>query len=260
MRDEIQPKRNHATTVNPAIFFFLLTTIHAATVNWTGGPEDTFFCGYKWDDSGCLQRQHCPSGRNEECEFHSEGQKCFANSPCDAQYGDGAGWIPGKDYRPPAISPAVPLTPRPTYTGVSDNPIDHRWCGKGLDEAKSCVQHCPSGEASECPQGMICFPDITACDARNIVPDTMRPTPEITPAPTLSMPPAGGPTPIPTDMPFEPPDPLPFPSDDPTDHWFWCVVIFVHSCSFDSPASFLHNISLHDAFIYYLEQQRNWTR
>lgn len=71
----------------------------------------------------------------------------------------------------------------------------------GLDEAKTCVQHCPSGKVDECPQGMICFPDITQCDARNIVPDTMRPTPEITPAPTMTMPPFGGPTPIPTDMP-----------------------------------------------------------
>ena len=121
-------------------------------------------------------------------------------------------------------SPAVPATPRPTYTGVSDNPADHRWCGVGLDEAKTCVQHCPGGKTTECPHGMICFPDITQCDGRNVVPDTPWPTMEVTPAPTLTMPPVGGPTPIPTDMPIEPPDPLPFPSDDPTDHWFWYVL------------------------------------
>jgi hypothetical protein len=223
-------KSNHASAqVNSTILLLLLSTIHAATVEWTGGPEDTFFCGFKWDEEGCLQRQHCPSGRNEECEFFEEGQKCFANSPCDARYGDGSGWVPGKDFKPPMNSPSVPLTPRPTYTGVSDDPTDHMWCGVGLDEARTCVQHCPSGKVEECPQGMICFPDITACDARNIVPDTMRPTPEITPAPTLTMPPMGGPTPIPTDMPIEPPDPLPFPSDDPSDHWFWCVSVSCRS-------------------------------
>lgn len=91
-----------------------------------------------------------------------------------------------------------------------------------------------SNTIADCPQGMICFPDITACDARNIVPDTYRPTREITPAPTLTMPPMGGPTPIPTDMPIGPPDPLPFPSDDPTDHWFWCVAF--HDSLICSPA------------------------
>lgn len=107
-----------STTIRCIALFF--TRANSATVPWTGGPEDTFFCGYKWDEGNCLQRQHCPSGRNEECEFHAEGQKCFANSPCDARYGDGSGWVPGKEYSPPMNSPSVPLTPRPTYTGVSD--------------------------------------------------------------------------------------------------------------------------------------------
>jgi hypothetical protein len=44
-------------------------------------------------------------------------------------------------------SPSVPRTDRPTYTGVSEDPSDHRWCGSGLDEAATCLQHCPSGKA-----------------------------------------------------------------------------------------------------------------
>ena len=140
---------NHAP--NPIVFPLLLictiTITLAATVSWTGGIEDTFFCGFKWDEGNCLNRQHCPTGFNEECEFHAEGQKCFANSPCDARYGDGSGWVSGKDYKPPAGNPGVPLTPRPTYTGISEDKTDHYWCGKGLDEAKTCVQHCPSGKA-----------------------------------------------------------------------------------------------------------------
>ena len=79
---------------------------------------------------------------------------------------------------------------------------------------------------------MICFPDITSCDARNIPPDTLIPTLKVTPAPTISLAPLG-PTPIPTDMPIEPPDPLPFPSDDPTDHWFWCVGYLISCMLFD---------------------------
>eukprot|EP00804_Cyclotella_cryptica_P010703 CCRYP_005498-RC/>CCRYP_005498-RC protein AED:0.05 eAED:0.05 QI:373/0.81/0.91/1/0.54/0.58/12/4229/1098 len=248
------PKTHHApSTISPIILLlavvsfslFLSTAQDSATPAWTGGPEDTFFCGYKWDDPDCLTRQHCPSGQNEECELFADGQKCFANSPCDTRYGDGSGFVPGQavatsnsSVSSPMATPSTPVTPRPTFTGVSDDPTDHRWCGVGLDEAKTCVQHCPSGETSECPQGMICFPDITECDARNIPPDTLRPTEKVTPAPTISLPPLG-PTKIPTDMPIPPPDPLPYPSDDPTDHWFCGVGIddANNKCSLHCPSA-----------------------
>ena len=157
-------KSHHAPpTISPIILLltvvsfslFLTAAQNSTTRTWTGGPEDTFFCGYKWDDPDCLTRQHCPSGRNEECELFADGQKCFANSPCDTRYGDGSGFVPGQAVTTsnssisPMASPASSGTPRPAYTGVSDDPTDHRWCGVGLDEAMTCLQHCPSGETCE---------------------------------------------------------------------------------------------------------------
>ena len=118
------------------------------------GPEDHFFCGYKWDDPGCQSRQHCPSGRSEECEGSMDGVKCFANTNCDTRYGDGDYFVPGQ---PPKQSPAGGSN-RPTYSGMSENATDYYWCGVSLEDAADmCDTHCPSGASSECPHGKICF-------------------------------------------------------------------------------------------------------
>mmetsp|Transcript_47574 Transcript_47574/g.101088 ORF Transcript_47574/g.101088 Transcript_47574/m.101088 type:complete len:1167 (+) Transcript_47574:165-3665(+) len=183
---------------------------------WTNGPEDRFFCGYKWDDPDCRSRQHCPSGESEECEGHEElGLKCFANTNCDTRFGDGDWFVSGE---PPKQSPGG--TERPTYSGRSDDDTDYYWCGVGMDDARNkCGKfenHCPGGASSECPPGNICYHNIYSCDARNLAPPTASP---ITNSPTSAPIPAG-PTKIPTEMPFGPPDPLPYPSVDPTDHWF----------------------------------------
>lgn len=175
---------------------------------WTNGPEDRFFCGFKWDDKDCQKRQHCPSGRSEDCEGFENGIKCFANTNCDTRYGDGDWFVPGQ---PPRQSPGG--TSRPTYGEKSDDKTDHYWCGVGMDDARNqCGTHCPGGTSSECPPGNICYHDIYTCDARNLHPPT--------PYPTYSMPPSmgpmeQGPTKIPTEMPIGPPDPL-GPSSDLT--------------------------------------------
>ena len=91
----------------------------------TNGPEDKFFCGWNWDDDDCAERQHCPSGRDDECDGEPWGMKCFANTDCDVKVGDGLWYMglePGERPRPPRPSPGG--TERPVY-GKSDNPSDH---------------------------------------------------------------------------------------------------------------------------------------
>jgi len=183
---------------------------------WTNGPEDRFFCGYKWDDKDCRSRQHCPSGMSSECEFEDLGMKCFANTQCDTRFGHGDWFVSGKAPNQ-APGGGGGGSSRPTYTGKSDNPIDHYWCGVGLEDANSkCGVPCPGGVSSECPQGNACYHDVYDCDARNLPPPTPTPT---------SLPPSGSPvikdapTKYPTDMPIEPPPPLGT-SEDSTDHWF----------------------------------------
>ena len=152
------------TTIYKALVIYLIFI--AATISsyyivanaavWTNGPEDRFFCGIKWDDANCQSRQHCPSGRSEECEGHEDGVKCFANTNCDTRYGDGDWYVPGK---PPKQSPGG--TERPTFDGQSEEASDHYWCGVGLDDAKeSCGTHCPSGTSSDCPQGNVCYHNV----------------------------------------------------------------------------------------------------
>ena len=47
----------------------------------------------------------------------------------------------------------------------SEDRTRHYFCGKDWhDAAKECRQHCPSGSASDCPNGEICYAD-TPCDA-----------------------------------------------------------------------------------------------
>ncbi|KAL3776900.1 hypothetical protein ACHAW5_011022 [Stephanodiscus triporus] len=210
------------TIVRIALCYVLLFGMRDFANAFTNGPEDKYFCGWKWDDADCQSRQHCPTGRSEECDGFDEGVKCFANSQCDAKLGHGAGFVPGE---PPKQSPGG--TSRPTFTGKSDNITDHYWCGVGLDDAiNKCGVHCPSGTSNECPQGHICYHDVLACDARNIVhpaPPSISPKnalPTLTPGTTLSPATTSSPTMIPTDEPIGPPDPLTYPSDDPTDHWF----------------------------------------
>jgi len=145
------------------------------SAEWTNGPEDRFFCGMKWDDEDCQGRQHCPSGRSEECEGNEDGVKCFANTNCDTRYGHGD-WFQGYTNTTGAGAAATNTTgaaapkqspggtPRPTYTGQSDDPSDHYWCGVSLDDARNnCGKyfyHCPGGTSDECPQGNICFHDV----------------------------------------------------------------------------------------------------
>lgn len=150
---------NTATNLNLLALYILLFGFFVDSATWTGGPEDNFFCGYKWDDSDCQKRQHCPSGRDEFCEGFEDGIKCFANTNCDTKFGHGDWFVPGQA---PNQSPG--RTDRPTYTGKSDNATDHYWCGVGLEDAKnrcgSFDTWCPSGDSGECPQGSACYPDM----------------------------------------------------------------------------------------------------
>ena len=150
------------------------TAVKAAV--WTNGPEDRYFCGYKWDDKDCRTRQHCPSGMSSECEFEDLGMKCFANTQCDTRFGHGDWFVSGKAPNQ-APGGGGGGSSRPTYTGRSDNPIDHYWCGVGLADANSkCGVPCPGGVSSECPQGNACYHDVYDCDARNLPPPTPSPT------------------------------------------------------------------------------------
>ena len=147
-------KRNIAIICNAfSVLIFSLVVGMNDSANFTMGPEDRYFCGLKWDDPGCQSRQHCPTGRNEECEGFADGVKCFANTNCDTRYGDGDYFVPGQA---PKESPGA--SNRPTYSGISENATDHYWCGVSLDNAADmCDTHCPSGSSSECPHGKICF-------------------------------------------------------------------------------------------------------
>lgn len=218
---------NLRRTISPLIACLLLSILvslqfiltRGATPVSTNGPEDKFFCGWSWDDEDCASRQHCPSGRSEECDGFEEGQKCFANTECDVKVGHGswyAGLEPGAQRpRPPRPSPGG--TERPVY-GRSDDPTDHYFCGISMDDAiNKCATHCPSGQSVECPHGELCFFDVDSCNAKNMITPTLWPT---YPLPTRSPISGTTPTKIPTEMPIPPPDPLDYPSDDLTDHWF----------------------------------------
>ena len=160
------PRRKHSRPSkrrNIVVFFHTLSMLilsllfgtndFASAANWTMGPEDHFFCGYKWDDPGCQTRQHCPTGRSEECEGSTDGVKCFANTNCDTRYGDGDWFVPGQA---PKQSPGG--TSRPSFSEMSENVTDYYWCGTTLDNAaEMCDTHCPSGSSSDCPFGKICF-------------------------------------------------------------------------------------------------------
>ena len=153
------------TTMNKSSFLYLLLSsstkiiLPTQSAIWINGPEDRFFCGYKWDDDNCQSRQHCPTGQSEECEGNDEdGIKCFANTNCDTRHGDGDWFVSGETV--PKQSPTGGSS-KPTYTGKSPLKTDHYWCGVGLDDAKSkCGVHCPKGTSGECPQGEICYHEV----------------------------------------------------------------------------------------------------
>jgi hypothetical protein len=225
-------QRRRRRTISPLLAYLLLSILLSLQfilvrgITSTNGPEDKFFCGWNWDDEDCASRQHCPSGRSEECDGFEEGQKCFANTECDVKLGHGEWYTelpPGQRPRPPRPSPGG--TERPVY-GKSEDPTDHYFCGVSLDDAiNRCGTHCPSGMSAHCPHGELCFFDVWSCNVKNMIPPTLWPTVE---PPTRS--PFSGPTKIPTEMPIPPPEPLKFPSDDLTDHWF-CGESIMHANS-----------------------------
>lgn len=217
-------RRRRRLPVSPLIAFLSLSiTLSLQFILVSGNslakntPEDKFFCGWTWDDEDCQKRQHCPSGKDEDCDAFEFGMKCFANTECDVKKGDGSWYEPYEpgDPRPRPPRPSPGGTERPVY-GKSDNPSDHYFCGKSFDDANNkCANHCPSGMSAHCPYGELCFFDVHACNVKNMVTPTNWPT---WPPPTRS--PHSGPTKIPTEMPIPPPEPLDYPSDDLTDHWF----------------------------------------
>ena len=191
-------------------------------ITWNNGPEDKFFCGFKWDDPDCSHRQNCRTGKHEECEGFAFGEKCFANTNCDTKYGGGHSFVPGMydvtysptpvptlnenaptmasmTLRPTIIPTEVPIRPPDPLPMPSDDLTDHWFCGFGIDNANEhCAVHCPN--ANECPVGQICYFG-TSCDARTFAPTppptrrpTNQPTPRPTSSPTSSMPPSTSPT------------------------------------------------------------------
>ena len=154
-------RRGTATVLAYILSYVLIFGTRDAAYAFTNGPEDKFFCGLKWDDaSDCQSRQHCPTGRSEECEGFEEGVKCFANTACDAKLGHGEWFVPGQypvSGGSPVQSPGG--TSRPTFTGTSLNITDHYWCNVPLADPK-CEVHCPGGTSGECPNGEICFHDV----------------------------------------------------------------------------------------------------
>ena len=51
-----------------------------------------YFCGTSWGDASenCNDRQHCPSGTDDECE--TDGHICFGGTTCDSMQGHGNGF------------------------------------------------------------------------------------------------------------------------------------------------------------------------
>eukprot|EP00804_Cyclotella_cryptica_P024481 CCRYP_017569-RA/>CCRYP_017569-RA protein AED:0.02 eAED:0.02 QI:244/1/1/1/1/1/2/6/1001 len=66
----------------------ILAVLIAALLQFAHSSDHNF-CGESWEDasSSCQDRQHCPSGSDEECTV--SGQICFADTLCDASKGDG---------------------------------------------------------------------------------------------------------------------------------------------------------------------------
>lgn len=69
-----------------------LTTGHVDMLHKAAKKQDTtapsadrtrhYFCGADWHDAASKCGVHCPKGQSEECP---EGERCYADTPCDAQ-------------------------------------------------------------------------------------------------------------------------------------------------------------------------------
>lgn len=109
------------------LFLVALPPIRAQESN----PNNNF-CGASWDDASanCPERQHCPSGTDDECE--TDGHICYGGTLCDASKGDGSKF-------------AFANVP---YDDISNT----RFCGAAWSDALegcSIETHCPS-ESKRC--------------------------------------------------------------------------------------------------------------
>eukprot|EP00569_Conticribra_weissflogii_P001410 CAMPEP_0171353888 /NCGR_PEP_ID=MMETSP0878-20121228/44424_1 /TAXON_ID=67004 /ORGANISM="Thalassiosira weissflogii, Strain CCMP1336" /LENGTH=905 /DNA_ID=CAMNT_0011859845 /DNA_START=107 /DNA_END=2824 /DNA_ORIENTATION=- len=145
------------------------------------------FCGTDPDDAknNCAVNLPCPQG--VECPV---GQACFPLAePCQPKSNETITPSPlnvtvstptNKTTLPP-VAPGevssngtVAPTLRPTSKLLFDPSVTN-FCGTGWDDTvANCFyqQQCPSGETSECPDGLTCFVGIVGCK----IPPTMAPT------------------------------------------------------------------------------------
>mmetsp|Transcript_9742 Transcript_9742/g.21041 ORF Transcript_9742/g.21041 Transcript_9742/m.21041 type:complete len:1023 (-) Transcript_9742:106-3174(-) len=119
----------------------LLATLITALIATPAASSSTNFCGSTWGDasSDCEHKQPCPNGTDEEC---TNGGVCWADTTCDSN--NGAGLLYNKN-----------------------DPSHLRFCGSSwTDASENCNidRHCPSGESTECPDGLECYHFLGSCN------------------------------------------------------------------------------------------------
>eukprot|EP00804_Cyclotella_cryptica_P006850 CCRYP_010966-RC/>CCRYP_010966-RC protein AED:0.09 eAED:0.09 QI:59/0.92/0.86/1/0.85/0.8/15/815/1501 len=142
----LMPSSDTATLLTLVLFLVALPQICAQESN----PNNNF-CGASWDDasSNCAERQHCPSGTDDECE--TDGHICYGGTLCDASKGDGSKF-------------AFANVP---YDDISNT----RFCGAAWSDALegcSVETHCPSGFNDDCPDGLSCYGGL-GCNIKDLM-------------------------------------------------------------------------------------------
>ena len=173
--------------------------------------HDSWFCGLTWDwtISNCEKAVPCPGGDAVDCP---PNHACFASTPCTLVPTSLPSESPSGS---PSESPTGVPTRAPwsrdffvdflygdadtdtTTTGGGNDPADlsapdvndalasygelqyHFFCGSSWTSADSrCDTFCPSGDRSDCPDGMECYAN-TRCDGRDTASPTSSPGPTV---------------------------------------------------------------------------------
>ncbi|KAL3777225.1 hypothetical protein HJC23_007125, partial [Cyclotella cryptica] len=186
--------------------------------------QDRWYCGSSWDwvINNCEEAVPCPGGDFSVCP---ENFACFASTPCTPEPTDSPSDAPSMmpSYAPTASPTKSPWSETAFLAflyGESNNPDGetsgneqssgssnnsdmlasqvndalqnfnelqyHFYCGYSWDHAdETCNKFCPTGDRSECPDGMECYSN-TRCDGRDTPPPTISPAPTISSAPVDS--------------------------------------------------------------------------
>jgi len=152
--DVIEPPTTDTTTPVP-------TPSNSSDVFTSAPVYNRFFCGatYELAEKNCLTAQPCPtqvgcSVPGEAC-FGISMERCMSSSPTGSPSG-----------------PDPTMSPKPTQPSETKAPSANTfYCGANYTDAISQCVACPSGFATECPDGMSCFNGVQCSSS------TLAPTP-----------------------------------------------------------------------------------